>query len=91
MTKSDMAELCRKAAALSKSGRTFWALSTKADAWDLKFNPDQPEIRILPSDFANDDLIVEEIRRHLDAIPVGRTAKPDEEPDADDRLGVIDS
>jgi hypothetical protein len=89
MTESDMAELCRKAAALSTSGRTFWALSTKAAAWDLKFNPDQLEIRILPSDFANDDLIVEEIRRHLDAIPVGR--KPDEEPDADDRLGAIDS
>jgi len=89
MTESEMAELCRKAAALSTSGRTFGALSTKAAAWDIKFNPDQPEIRILPSDFANDDLIVEEIRRRLDAIPVGRTAKAEE--DTDDHLGAIDS
>ena len=90
MTDSDMAELCRKAAALSTSGRTFSSVTTKAAAWDIKFNPDQPEIRILPSDFPNDDLIVEEIRRLLDTIPVGATAKADEE-NADDRLGVIDS
>jgi len=90
MTESDMAELCRKAAALSTSGRTFWALGTKAAAWDIKFNPDQPEIRILPSDFSDDDLIVEEICRRLDTIPVGQTAKADKE-DTDDRLGAIDS
>ena len=90
MTESDMAELCRKAAALSKSGRTFRALSTMAAAWDIKFNPDQPEMLILPSDFANDDLIVEEIRRRLDTIPIGQTAKPDKE-NTDDRLGAIDS
>ena len=90
MTESDMAELCRKAAALSTSGRTFRALSTIAAAWDIKFNPDQPGILILPSDFPNDDLIVEEIRRRLDTIPVGPTAKADKE-DTDDRLGAIDS
>ena len=44
----------------------------------------------LPSDFPNDDLIVEETRRRLDEIPVGPTAKADEE-DTDDRLGAIDS
>ena len=90
MTDSDMAELCRKAAALSRSGRTFSSLTTKAAAWDIKFNPDQPEMLILPSDFANDDLMVEEIRRRIDTIPVGQTANADGE-NTDDRLGVIDS
>lgn len=91
MTETQLAELCRKAAALSKSGRTFLALGMKADAWDLKFKPDQPEILLYPADFANDDLIVQEIVRRLDALPVDHAAKSGDESNADDRLGAMDS
>jgi hypothetical protein len=57
MTKEEMAELGRKAAAQSKSGRTYLGVDevqNKDYEWCFKFNPDMFEVSVRSKHFGDD-------------------------------------